>query len=148
MYFKTYLDLTIYFEALPSSIADLKGVTVGADEEMLNKQNSRVKYPHLRVDTPSWSLVDEDETPRTRFNFTLFVLANEVTKTNKEANRVLSEMASLAGKVLKQLYADADAEKFDIVIGQKDGDAVRHWSGDNDYGWWFSIAIDLYTDEC
>lgn len=148
MYFKTYLELCNYWPTLTTSVPALKGVTVGADEEMLNQQNSRIQYPHLRVDTPEWSLVDDDDTPRTRYKFTLFVLTNEPKKTNAEANIKLSAMATLAQNILKQLYADADAGKFDLVLGDKNGDAVRQWSGDNDYGWWFNVTIDLFTDEC
>lgn len=147
-YFKTYLELCNYWPTLITSVPALKGVTVGADEEMLSQQSSRIQYPHLRVDTPEWSLVDDDDTPRTRFRFTLFVLTNEPKKTNTEANIKLSAMATLAQNILKQLYADADAGKFDLVLGDKNGDAVRQWSGDNDYGWWFNVTIDLFTDEC
>ena len=147
-YFKTYLELCTYFEGLPTTVTDLKGVTVGADEEMLNQQATRILYPHLRVDTPEFSLLDNDNNPRTSYKFTMFVLTNEPKKTNAEANAKLSAMATLCEKILKRLYVDADAEKFDLVIGDKTGDAVRQWSGDNLYGWWFNVTIDLYTDEC
>jgi hypothetical protein len=147
-YFKTYAELAAYFEGLPATVTSLKGVTVGADEEMLNQQNSRILYPHLRVDTPEFSLVDEDDTPRTRYKFTLFVLTHEPKKTNSEANAKLSAMATLCEKILKRLWVDSDEGKFDLVIGDKGGDAVRLWSGDNAYGWWFNVTIDLFTDEC
>ena len=147
-FFKTYLELASYFEELPDSISALKGVTVGADEEMLNQQATRIVYPHLRVDTPEFRLVDDDDTPRTRYTFTMFVLTNEPSKTNREANIKLSAMATLCEQILKQLYEDADAGKFDLVVGEKPGDAVRQWSGDNLYGWWFTVIIELYSDEC
>lgn len=145
---KTYLELCTYFEGLTTTVTDLKGVTVGADEEMLNQQATRIQYPHLRVDTPEFSLVDDDDTPRTRYKFTLFVLTNDPKKTNAEANIKLSAMATLCEKIIKRLYTDADAGKFDLVTGEKQGDAVRQWSGDNLYGWWFNIIIELYSDEC
>ncbi len=147
-FLKTYLELATYFEGLTATVTDLKGVTVGADEEMLNQQATRILYPHLRVDTPEFRLMDDDDTPRTRYTFTLFVLTNEPLKTNVQANAKLSAMATLCEKILKRLYVDADAGKFDLVIGEKPGDAVRQWSGDNLYGWWFTVVIDLYSDEC
>lgn len=147
-FLKTYLELATYFEGLTASVTGLKGVTVGADEEMLNQQATRIVYPHLRVDTPEFRLVDDDDTPRTRYTFTMFVLTNEPSKTNREANIKLSAMATLCEQILKQLYEDADAGKFDLVTGEKQGDAVRQWSGDNLYGWWFTVVIELYSDEC
>jgi len=147
-YFKTYAELATYFEGLPATVTDLKSVTVGADEEMLNQQPTRIIYPHLRVDTPEFSLVDDDETPRTRYKFRMFVLTHEPKKTNAEANAKLSAMATLCEKILRHLWGDADAGKFDLVLGDKDGDAVRAWSGDNNYGWWFNVTIELYSDEC
>lgn len=147
-FFKTYLELCTYFEGLPTTVTDLKGVTVGADEAMLNQQGTQIIYPHLRVDTPEFRLLDDDDTPRTRYTFTFFVLTNEPQKTNHEANKALSAMATLSQKILRRLYVDADAGKFDLVLGDKEGDAVRQWSGDNLYGWFFRVVIDLYTDEC
>lgn len=147
-YFKTYSELVSYFEGLTATVDGLKTVTVGADEETLNQQNSRIQYPHLRVDTPEWRLANDDENTVARFNFTLFVLTNEPRNTNAAANAALSTTAALASKILKRLWTDADAGKFDIVTGDKTGDAIRKWSGDNDYGWWFGVTIDLYVDDC
>ena len=147
-YFKTYIELVNYFSTLTTSVPSLKGVTVGSDEETLSQQPTRIDYPHLRVDTPSIRFMNDDDTPRTQYKFTLFVITNEARGTNEDANTALSAMATLAQKILKQLYADAEAGKFDLVLGDKEGDAVRAWSGDNDFGWYFQVVIELYTDEC
>lgn len=147
-YLKTYLELANYFKALPTTVTDLKSVTVGSDEEDLNQQNSRIVYPHLRVDTPEIVFRNDDETSVTRYTFRLYVLTNEPLKTNDEENLRLSQMATLAQKVHKRLWTDADLGKFDLITGDRAGDVVRRWSGDNVFGWWFSVVIELYVDEC
>lgn len=147
-YLKTYLELATYFKALPTTVTDLKSVTVGSDEEDLNQQNSRIVYPHLRVDTPEIVFRNDDEISVTRYTFRLYVLTNEPLKTNDEENLKLSQMATLAQKIHKRLWTDADLGKFDLIAGDRAGDVVRRWSGDNVFGWWFSVVIDLYVDEC
>lgn len=148
MYFKTYIELVAYFEGLKDTVNGLKGVTVGADEEMLDQQGSRIKYPHLRVDTPEIRFINEDESMITQYTFRMFVLTNGPTKTNAEENQKLSDTAKIAERIIRRIWQDADADKFDVVNGDKAGDAVRKWSGDNCFGWWFSVSIQLYTDEC
>jgi hypothetical protein len=148
MFFKTYAELVTYFEGLTATVTGLNGVTVGADEELLDQQSSRIKYPHLRVDTPEIRFVNEDENMATQYTFRMYVMTNGPTKTNKEENQRLSDMARLCERLIRRLWQDADADKFDIIQGDKTGDAIRRWSGDNCLGWWFSITIQLYTDEC
>lgn len=148
MAYKTYIELVNYFKGLPATVTDIKTVTVGSDEEMLDQQNSRIVYPHLRVDTPKVNYPNDDETMVTRYTFKLFVLTNEPKKTNEEENKALSEMEKIVRKLIKRLWVDADAGLFDVVTGDKEADAVRAWSGDNVFGWWVQVVIDLWTDEC
>jgi len=123
-------------------------VTVGSDEEDLNLQNSRIVYPHLRVDTPEIKFLNDDENMVSRYTFRMYVLSNEPKKTNAEENAVLSSMEKICRKLIRRLWTDADAGLFDLITGEKPADAVRHWSGDNVFGWWWTVVIDLYTDEC
>lgn len=148
MAYRTYLELCDYFAELPTVLPDLKGVTVGVDEEMLNLQNSRIKYPHLRVETPEVVFMNDDQNGATRYTFRLFVLTNENRKTARAESIALSAMEQVCHRLINQLWADADNDRFDLIAGDKPGDAVRKWSGDNDFGWWFSVSLDLYTDEC
>ena len=147
-YYKTYIELCDYFAAMPTSVTELKSVVVGSDEEEISLQNSRIVYPCLRVDTPTIRYIDEDNTPRTRYRFTLFLGTNEPKKTNADENAALSAMEALLRKVYKRLWTDADAGLFDLVLGDAGGDAIRHWSADNLFGWMLTIDIDLYPDEC
>lgn len=148
MYFKRYIELVDYFEALPGAIPAIKGVTVGSDEDVIEMQGSRIQYPYMRVDTPEITFLNDDENPVTRYRFRLYVFTNEPKKTNREENLKLDTMSALCRTILNQLYADADAGKFDLVVGDKPGDVIRRWSADNAFGWWLDIVIDLYTDEC
>jgi len=56
----TYIELVQYFEGLPAVVTDLRQATVGADEEELSIQTNRIQYPHLRVDTPEISFLNDD----------------------------------------------------------------------------------------
>lgn len=147
MAYTTYLQLANYFNGLPATLTDIKSVTVGKDEEDLNLQNSRILYPHLRVDTPEPRYLNEDQNMEVRFTFRLFVLTNEPKKTNEEENKVLSSTELIVRKLIKRLWTDADAGLFDIVPGDKEADAVRAWSGDNAYGWWVTVTLALW-DPC
>lgn len=148
MAYKTYIELVNYFIGLTTTVTALKSVVVGSDEDELNQQNSRIEYPHLRVDTPEITFRNEDENQVTRYTFRMYVLTNEPRNTNEDQNTKLSAMATLAQQIHKRLWTDADAGLFDLVWGDRQGDAVRAWSGDNLFGWWFSVVIDLYVDDC
>lgn len=148
MAYKTYIELATYFKGLTATVTEIKSVTVGSDEEDLGLQGSVILYPHLRVETPEIVFRNEDETMVTRYTFRLFVLTNEPRKTNEQENIVLSAMEQIVRKLIKRLWVDADAGLFDLITGDNPGDAVRAWSGDNVFGWWFQAVIDLYTDEC
>jgi hypothetical protein len=148
MAYKDYSQLVTYFQGLTATVTELKSVTVGSDEEDLNLQNSRIVYPHLRVDTPEIKFLNDDENMVSRYTFRMYVLSNEPKKTNAEENAVLSSMEKICRKLIRRLWTDADAGLFDLITGEKPADAVRHWSGDNVFGWWWTVVIDLYTDEC
>jgi len=148
MAYKDYSQLVTYFQGLTATVTELKSVTVGSDEEDLNLQNSRIVYPHLRVDTPEIKCLNDDEKMVSRYPFRMYVLSNEPKKTNAEENAVLSSMEKICRKLIRRLWTDADAGLFDLITGEKPADAVRHWSGDNVFGWWWTVVIDLYTDEC
>ena len=146
--FNEYINLVNYFESLVDAIDGLQTVVVGSDEDTLDAQSSRIKYPHMRVETPEIRFVNDDDSPATRYRFRCFVMTNEPKKTNAEENIKLSQMATLCSQIIAQVYTDADCGAFDLITGDKEGDAIRAWSGDNTFGWWFYLTIDLYTECC
>lgn len=146
----TYIELVNYWKGIKTHIPAIKQVTVGRDEQALDNQTapSLVMYPHLRVDTPSIVLNNDDENPVTQFKFQIFLFAAENTNNPDTENAVLSTMLTTMQQIIKRIWVDADADLFDIVQGNKDGDAIRGWSGDNCFGWTTTVTIMLYTAEC
>jgi hypothetical protein len=147
--FTTYAELITYFEALGTDVTELKGVTVGHDEDLLNKQNTQIRYPHLWVETPDVQFIGTDANPSKRFRFAVAVVAGEGTRTGSAANTLLSSTLTIMEKIWAQMLADADLGDFDLVLNNTDGAPVRQWSGDNCYGWRLSpVLIDLPRCEC
>lgn len=144
----TYNELVAYFESIPTLIPGIKGVTVGADEDLISMQNTRIQYPHLWVETPGLRFVGTDENPSTRFDLALVLIRNDASKTNPAANARLSEMLNLMTMLWAQLLADADADLFDLNLGPATGEPIRRWSADNAYGWRLEIAITIQRLEC
>lgn len=146
----TYNDLVTYFEALPDTVAALKGVTVGNDEAILDLQNSRIQYPHLWVETPEVVFTGlGDANPVKRFRFALAVIENDPAKTNAQANAKLSATLAVLEQVYARIIADAeDPGDFTLVYKDEALDPIRRWSGDNGYGWRGTIEIELSRCEC
>lgn len=145
----TYIELCQYFEGLPTDIPAIKTVTVGADEATIDMQSARITYPHLRVDTPEISFLNDDAADEvTQFRFRVFILKHEPKNDRREENQVLSDMLDLLKQVYRKLWTDADNNLFDLVTGPNKGDGIRHWSADNCFGWYINITINLYTATC
>lgn len=135
MNFETYQEIVDYLNTLPDHIAGLRGVTVGADEEIFEAQNTRIKYPHLWVETPEVRFTGSDTNPEIQFRFSMVVVTNENKRTQAEANAALSRTLKLMEKIWAKLLNDADGDEFDLVVADSDALPVRQWSSDNCYGW-------------
>ncbi len=146
--YSTYEQLVAYFKALPTVVSDLRGATVGHDEEIEALQNTRILYPHLWVETPDVKFVGTDVNPATRYYFNIAVIANEPMQKAEEGNAKLSATLMVMQSVWARLLQDADEELFDLVLQEGDGDPIRQWSADNAYGWRLRIALDLPRYEC
>jgi hypothetical protein len=146
----TLSQLTDYWLDVPTNIPGIKMVTVGRDEQALDNQTMPgvANYPHLRVDTPSVVLDNEDENPIADFTYQLFLFAAVSSDNPADENAMLSDMLVLLQQLYAQLWADADANLFDLLTGPKEGDAIRAWSGDQCYGWTLKIKIRLHTATC
>lgn len=144
----TYNELVTYFETMPALIPGIKGVTVGADEEIFTLQNTRIKYPHLWVETPAIRFTGTDENPAIRFDLALNLIANEGRNTNPAANSKLNETLNLLTLLYAQLLADSDNDLFDLLLQPNAGDPIRKWSADNAYGWRLEVVIEIQRLEC
>lgn len=145
--YQTYAQLVAYFEAMPTLIPALKSALVGDDEAILTQQNTRIKYPHLRVETPPVHFVGGDVNPAKRFDFQVTVITNEPKISTKAANARLSEMLEIIEEVYSLLVAD-DKNLFDLVWKDDDAEPIVKWSADNDWGWRLQISIDLPRNFC
>ena len=150
MAYTTYSELVTYFEAMPTVVTDLKSAIVGDDEEILNMQNSRVRYPVLWVETPEVVFAGLGDADRVkRFRFSLAVVENDAIKSNEKANAKLSDTLAVLEQVYARIIADADDPgNFTLVYKDEALDPIRRWSGDNGYGWRGSIEIEIERDEC
>lgn len=145
----TYIELCQYFEAIGGDVAGIGSITVGADEQTLDAQSGLITYPHFRVDTPEITFLNDDAADQiTQFRFKMFLITNEPLNDYKQENTKLSAMLTLLKKIYKQIWKDADDGQFDLVVSPNTGDAIRHWSGDNCFGWFVNITINLYTADC
>jgi len=146
--FNTYAELVEYWADMPSKITTLKGATVGDDEELENLQNTRIKYPHLWVETPEMTFTGTDENPASRFHFNLAVIANDPTSTNKNANAVLSTLHGILATLYARVLADSDAGDFDLILKDEQSDPIRKWSADNVFGWRMTLTLEIPRCEC
>ena len=143
-----YLGLCNYFRGMKDTIPGLGMVTIGSDEEALDSQTApMVRYPHLRVDTPTPRYSDA-ENLTVDFAYTLYVLAPENTGANGAEDKVLSDTELLLRRIYKRIWQDADLDMFDLVESPNQGDAIRAWSGDNCFGWTMAVTIRIYANEC
>lgn len=146
----TLNELTAYWKAMPTHVPAIKMVTVGRDDEALNNQTAPglVNYPHLRVDTPTVVLGNDTESPTADFTYQIFLFAPVSGDNPDDENTMLSTMLTTLQAVYTRLWTDADAELFDLVLPNAEGEPIREWSGDNCFGWTLKIKIRLYTATC
>ena len=150
MYLTSYNDFTTYWNGMPTAVPAIKTVTVGADDELLDMQSGpHINYPHLRVETPSITYVDQDEIEKTRYRFRIFILQNVTDSALiEQQNAALSATEAILRSVYRRLWVDADANKFDLLAGDPNGDNIQHWSGDDCYGWYMEITLEFYVGTC
>lgn len=144
----TYNELVAYFQSMPSLVPGIRSVTVGADEEVMNQQLTRIQYPHLWVETPGARFLGTDVDPRLRLEIGLNLIQAEGTQTNSAANLALSATLNLLELVYAQMLADSDNDLFDLILTSNAADPIRRWSADNAYGWRLEVSIEIQRLEC
>ncbi len=144
----TYNEIVAYWQSMPTLIPGIRSVTVGADEDVLAMQNTRIAYPHLWVETPQVRFVGADDNPRIRLDFALNLIQGENLKTNPAANATLSGTLNLLTALYAQVLADADNDLFGLILSPNQVDPIRRWSADNAYGWRLELSIEIERVEC
>lgn len=145
---ETYDELVTYWKTMTTLIPEIKGVTVGSDEDLLTQQNTRIKYPHLWVETPVVTFAGVGGIPVKRLAFAYTVFQNDNQKTNVAANAALSATLALSEKIVAQLLSDSDGGDFSLVLNDEEFEPTRQWSGDNCYGWRGYVVLELPRCEC
>ena len=145
---ETYDEHVTYWKTMTTLIPEIKGVTVGSDEDLLSLQNTQIRYPHLWVETPEVTFGGVGNIPVKQFAFGYTVMQNDARKTNVAANAALSATLAITEKIVAQLLHDSDEGDFTLVLKEEQFDPVRQWSGDNCYGWRGYVVIELPRCEC
>lgn len=135
-----------YLEGFKSALADLAEVVFGDEEEILNRQNSRIKYPCMWVETPQVSLIGDP--PARQFKFGLTFLYNVPKDDNRLERRRRSEALDLAERAWRKLEDDEECGLFQLDSIRTDGEPISKWSGDRDTGYRFEVRLTTGREDC
>lgn len=144
----TLAELTAYWQAMPTAIPAIKGVTVGMDYALLNAQGSSIQYPHLRVDTPTITFIDVENDFRTRYGYAISVLINVPVVDSVRENAALSTTLEILKSIYRQVYHDSMEDQFDLILESASGFDIQRYTGDNDFGWTLKINLELSNLDC
>lgn len=142
----TLIELETYLATFSTAIPAIKAVEFGDEEEILNRQNSRIQYPCLWVETPTVTLIGEP--PGRLFVFALTVLCNVPKDDNRLARERRSEAIDIAEKAWRKLEDDEEAGLFQLDATRTEGDPIQKWSGDRDTGYRFEIRLTTGREDC
>ena len=142
----TLSEFETYFLNFTTDIPELAQVLIGDEEELLNLQNSRVKYPLMGVGTPTPSFLYDPAA--TVFEFPFIFLKN-VSKDSPEAQRAArNEMLIIAQKAWARLERGESEGLYEFIRNRDEGDAIMKYTGDNDTGWRFVARLKVGRDDC
>lgn len=139
-------EIEEYLDNFPTLVPGLASVVHGDEDEILNRQNSRIQYPCLWVETPAVEFLNDP--PAKRFTFHVAVLFN-VTKDDPRLERQRrSEALTLAERVYARLEAGQEEGRFEFYSTVSEGEPILRFSGDRDTGWRFNVQLTVGRDDC
>lgn len=142
----TLSALVAYLTTFPTTIPEIKAVEFGDEEEILNRQNTRIQYPCLWVETPTVTLISEP--PGRLFAFGLTVLHNVPKDDNRMAIERRSQALDIAEKAWRKLEDDEENGLFQLESTRTEGDPIQKWSGDRDTGFRFEVRLITGREDC
>lgn len=142
----TLSQLEDFFADFPDTITELASVEFGDEAEILNRQNSRIKYPVMWVETPTVTFTHEPA--GVQYAFPISFLANVPRGAGAEERAARSAMLVLAQRAWARLVAGEAEGLFQFVRNEEEGDAILKYSGDNDTGWRFVARLVVGRDDC
>lgn len=142
----TLAQFDTFFLTFSTDIPEIAQVLIGDEEELLNLQNSRVKYPLMGVGTPQPSFLYDPASVLYEFPF-IFLM--NVPKDTPEAQRAArNDMLVVAQKAWARLEAGESEGLYEFVRNRDEGDAIMKYTGDNDTGWRFTARLKVGRDDC
>jgi hypothetical protein len=139
----TLAELETYLDTFSEEIPGLAQVIHGDEMEILNRQNSRIQYPCMWVESPEVRLVEDGR----RFSFSLTFLAH-VPKVDTRLERSKRSITlELAERAMRKLEDDEESGLFQLE-GNMEGTPILKYSGDNDTGYRFSVALTTGREDC
>ena len=139
-------ELETYLEGFKPAIAALASVEIGDEEEILNRQNSRIKYPCMWVETPAVSLISTP--PGRMFKLAITFLYDVPKKDRKQERQRRSIALDIAEKAWTKLEDDEETGLFQLDSTRTEGDPITKWSGDNDTGYRFELTLTTGRNDC
>lgn len=142
----TLTEFETFFLTFPTDIPEIAQVLIGDEEELLNLQNSRVKYPVMGVGTPQPAFLYEPAA--TVFEFPFVFLMNVSRDTPEAARAARNDTLIIAQKAWARLEAGEAEGLYEFQRNRDEGDAIMKYTGDNDTGWRFTARLKVGRDDC
>lgn len=142
----TLTALEEWFATFPDTITELAGVEFGDEDEILTRQNTRIRYPCMWVETPAPTFTYDP--PGLQYACALTFLQNVSKPSGANERAARSAMLVLAQKAWAMLEAGEAQGLFQFERNREEGDAILRWSGDNDTGWRFVARLIVGRDDC
>jgi hypothetical protein len=143
----TLTELEEWIEDFPTHIPEIKEVIFGDEQEILNRQNSRIQYPCMWVETPSPRLVYNP--PGMQYSFFCTFLMNVPNEGDKTQYRAARNTCILnAQRAFARFERGEEAALFELQREAAEGEEIWPYSGDRDTGFRFQIRLTVGRDDC
>lgn len=142
----TLSEFETYFLAFKDDITEIKDVVFGDEEEILNRQSSKISYPCMWVETPQPTFLYDPA--GIRLEWPIAFIVNVPRGAGAEERAARSAMLLVAQKAWAKLEAGEAEGRFQFVRNQDEGDPILKYSGDNDTGWRFVARVVVGRDDC
>lgn len=140
-------QLEEWIETFPANIPEIKEVIFGGEEEILNRQNSQIKYPCMWVETPAPRIVADP--PGIQYTFFATFLMNVPNEGDKIQHRAARNTALLcAQKAYSRFETGEELGLFAFDRNWDEGDEIFPWSGDRDTGYRFQVRLTTGRSDC
>jgi len=143
----TLKQLEEWIEAFPADIPEIKQVIFGNETEIINRQNSLIRYPCMWVETPTPRLIWDP--PAIQFKFFVTFLMNVPNEGDPGQYRNARNTAlSIAMLAFNKFEQGEEQMLFELERAVEEGDEIYPFSGDRDTGYRFQISLKVGRNTC